>query len=719
MEWKLPTRGPDPAAPNPLDSLEAEVFSRLLEEPPLPKKLEPGEKKPTMEDLEDDPVLAAAHLARIKDRDDDSEIVPFKVRWIQQQFFDLVSGIQAFNIFRTTLRSKIPLAKETLAQIIGVSGLPSRAQDAVPLIQQKLPNRVLKRMRKLGFKDVSDSPVRICAVKPRRVGLSTAIAWLMTHRMVTRPNVRALVFGHEGTSAEEALGITNGFFQDWPEDGLITPFPGAEPERPELINDAATVLKLKNRSKYSTKVASGKLDARGFQFDIFHMTEFAHYPNTRIISSARSGIPKHAWQFIESTANGPQGEFYRTIQRAKKLEQVLIEYDEKVSTSEKVFFLFFVNWLQEPGYIEHVEPWEEQQILDTRDEYEIALQAKYPEATVGRLKWRRNMIANECQGHDELTPEAFFAQEYPVDLDEAFQKGANSVFDPKFISGSRNQIKLLPSPRMFTIVDRQPPVQRFHAFQANTWIWEPPQPGVSYAFGVDVSKGLKSKDRSWITIGKRIDDIRIEQVGEWYGWISQPGLAYVTALLAEWYNDAFVIPEINDAIAYVTALTEWLGYYNVYIRKTLDSQVAQNAWKYGFLTANRQAKVTLINQLQYDTQQGNYTCRSEAQLHEMEIYQRLDDGGFSAPEGDTDDGVMSAALLNFGHPTRRGAPPIKPKEEREKKKNEFKEMPGLAFLPQVERDLIARIDNACKLLDEQHAENELELQSSNNPFVEV
>ena len=62
------------------------------------------------------------------------------------------------------------------------------------------------------------------------------------------------------------------------------------------------------------------------------------------------------------------------------------------------------------------------------------------------------MIENECQGHDELTPEAFFAQEYPVTIEEAFQKGANSVFDPKFIADCRLKAQLDKPPKLFTIV---------------------------------------------------------------------------------------------------------------------------------------------------------------------------------------------------------------------------------------------------------------------------
>ena len=69
------------------------------------------------------------------------------------------------------------------------------------------------------------------------------------------------------------------------------------------------------------------------------------------------------------------------------MTRVLLEYDEQVSASEKDFFLFFVPWIAEPGYQEHVEAWEEQRILETRDEYEIMLQAKYPEVTTGPVSY--------------------------------------------------------------------------------------------------------------------------------------------------------------------------------------------------------------------------------------------------------------------------------------------------------------------------------------------
>lgn len=710
LEWGIPTRGG--GSPGQLlAELEEETFSRLLEEPRREAVPSVPVAKVTKQQLEDDPVLAAEYLGRIKDRDDDSEIVPFRARWIQREFFALVAGIQAFNLFKSTKRLGNEEAERSLAALCGLTELPKKAQDAVPIIRDALPNRVLREMRALGYTKVTDSPVRVVGTKPRRVGLSTAIEWLMTHRMVCRANNRALVFGHEGSSAEEALSITNGFIQDWPQDGLIPP--------PVLVNDAATIIKFENRSRYNTKVASGKMDARGFQVDIIHMTEFAHYPSTRVIASARSGIPKHAWQFIESTANGPQGEFYRIVQRAKDLKRALIEYDEQISTSEKDFFLFFVPWIAEPGYQEHVEPWEEQKILETRNEYEIMLQAKYPEVTTGRLKWRRNMIENECQGHDELTPEAFFAQEYPVTIEEAFQKGANSVFDPAFIADCRLKSQLALPPKLFHLVDGAPPVERYHEFQANLKVWEPPEPGASYVIAIDVSKGLQKKDKSWITIGKRSDDIKIEQVAEWKGWISQPGLAHITVLLAEWYNDAYVVPEINDAIAFVTALTETLGYTNVYLRIPLDSPGAINsgAWRYGFLTANRQAKKALIEQLQYDTKSYHVVVKSTELLKEMEIFQRDEDGGYSAPEGEHDDGVMSLALLNFCHLTRRGAPPLDFERRKAEEKAESPLLPGHRDLPEYEVELIRRLDAASKWIDEAHAEAFQEAQRSNDPFA--
>lgn len=716
LEFGIPMRGasglPD-AEPEPIRASSpkrpAPKSKDPIEEPPKPPKPPSGL---TRQQLEDNPVLAAEHLGRIKDRDDDSEIVPFKARWIQLQFFGLVAQVQAFNLFKSTKRLGDPMAERSLASICGLTELSAKAQEAVPLIAKALPNRVLREMKKLGYSKVTDSPVRIAAVKPRRVGLSTAIEWLMTHRMVCRDNNRALVFGHEGSSAEEALGITSGFIQDWPDDGLIPP--------PVLVNDAATIMKFENRSRYNTKVASGKMDARGFQVDIIHMTEFAHYPNTRVIASARSGIPKHCWQFIESTANGPQGEFYRIINKAKPMTRVLLEYDEQVSASEKDFFLFFVPWIAEPGYQEHVEAWEEQRILETRDEYEIMLQAKYPEVTTGRLKWRRSMIENECQGHDELTPEAFFAQEYPVTIEEAFQKGANSVFDPKFIADCRLKAQLDKPPKLFTIVDRAPPVQRHHDFQANTWIWEPPIPGASYAMGIDVAKGLRNKDKSWITICKRIDDIRIEQVAEWCGWITQPGLAHVAVFLAEWYNNAHIIPETNDAIAFLTALTEpeQLNYPNVYIRKVLDAQTMNSgAWRFGFLTANRQAKKFLIERLQYDTKEGHTLVRSSESLHQIEIYQRDEDGGYGAPEGEHDDAVMALALVNFGHTVHNGAPPLDFAAREAEKKNEAKLLPGHASLPPYELALIQRLDAATKLIDSQFDESLREAERANNPFA--
>jgi hypothetical protein len=174
-------------------------------------------------------------------------------------------------------------------------------------------------------------------LKARQLGMSTFLLIYMLDKCLFTPNHSAGVIAHTREDSENLFKNKVKFAYDTLPDWLKDAIPATQ--------DTARKLEFSNGSSITVGTS-----LRGGTFQTLHVSEYgkiaARYPEKarEIKTGALNTV--HAGQeiFIESTAEGNQGEFHEVCQRAIKLEQMcakLTPLDPK---------LFFFPWWNEPTY---------------------------------------------------------------------------------------------------------------------------------------------------------------------------------------------------------------------------------------------------------------------------------------------------------------------------------------------------------------------------------
>ena len=500
--------------------------------------------------------------------------------------------------------------------------------------------------------------IEIDIVKSRQGGASTWCFGKGMRRICTIPQYPALFMAHREEAAREIWGLGKRMYDHWPVD--IKAF------RPNirLANESRFVLD-ETESRYAIRTAGIAQDDeadRGKRFNLQHYSEYAHYRSYADALQAQAIAPPYAWIIKESTGNGKRGPFYQDVRRALTVEEAERAYENGDHETlmkwgaPKGAFKFFFSWLDDPNLSVPVFDYEEDSIRRSLTEYEDWLIRNFTEkATFSKIKWRRITIANKCQDHPTLTPEAFFAQEYPATIDEAFQSTGESVFDQSRIDQCEaNTKEPILLARLHGMV--QPEIVRIGA--SNFRAYEPPKKKHMYVIGADVAMGIE-KDSSAAVIFDRHDGTMLEEVGFFMSnTIDAKDFGHVLTMLAEMYNGAYIVPEVNGpGIAVCTTIVNDNRYIRIYHRHQLDligaSNIDRNAFRFGF-HVSKQMKDMISQEAKHAFGDGRLIIRSKEILDQMRVYQ-LVDGKYGHPVGEHDDAVVAVCLGQFG---TRHAPPI-------------------------------------------------------------
>jgi hypothetical protein len=624
--------------------------------------------------------------------DRDSELIlPFKERFAQRRFSGEIQQARAFNVYKTALRAG---AAPVLLSVLDTTRVSS-AKEAIEKITTRGVDLVLERLRGAGFeRQIQDGPIRFCVLKARRLGFSSAIAAWGLHRAAFVSDFKTCVIAHEGEAAANLLRITSTFYDFWDENKV---------SKPDLEGDSATQLAFSNRSFYQVKTAGAK-DIRSFQFPFIHLSEFAFYERAAAIGAALMGAPKHAWIFVESTANGPGGPFYDRYQKSVPFAQIVEAFDMGKPLPEGTFIRHFCSWLDDPDYqIAMDTAQEREEIMATLDDYEQSLFTRFPEImSPERIKWHRFIKSNA--NHDTLTPEQFMLQEFPASPEEAFQNSGDRPFDvtkqrarADFAAKEASYFRVRPKGDGIDIE----PCLAGVVSGANLQISERPRKKKHYVVAIDCAKGLAQRDATVISVFDRGDGIRMRQVAESRSWLDQHSAALLAVTLAEWYNDAYMIWEINEATHFASVVADTCRYNNFYIRETFDAVVAQSksAFRYGFLT-NPSTKKMIIEGLRTAFREDLIYLCSVQGVKECDIFTRDERGHYGAPSGQHDDCVITYALAWFAFST--GKAPSLPTHTHAEIEKESKREDALANLDEqtvwwikkmMERDAAADADD--------------------------
>lgn len=242
--------------------------------------------------------------------------------------------------------------------------------------------------------------VRALILKARQPGCSTYIAGRFYHKSSTRPGINTYILAHEQGASNNLFGIVDRFQRNNP----IAPHIGVANAK-ELEFDRID-------SSYVVATAGQKAGGRGRSISLFHGSEVGFWPNAGDhFASSVQAVPlmPDTEIVLESTANGPSGEFYERCQDAE--------------AGRGDYILIFVPWFLTKEYARPVPPGFELSNEAADGQLSETEVAETYGLSMEQMAWRRSKIS-------ELRSVELFQQEYPSDSSEAFVAAGHDSFIP-------------------------------------------------------------------------------------------------------------------------------------------------------------------------------------------------------------------------------------------------------------------------------------------------
>lgn len=565
----------------------------------------------------------------VEHRDRPGDVVPFNMNPGQMMAWD--TAMTALNL---NLEMEIRKVKEGGRSYI-----------------KNLKDRVAKK-QPIGEWEIG---LRIINGKARRGGFTTLWDHVGFRRMLTVPAYKIGLFAQSKETASELYKKVTDSYDKWPVEWLTL--------RPKAVNQSMVRFELKNRSSCSVRTAGAanikSESARGWAFELLHLSEHAWYANYRDTNQAIAVQRPHHWTIYESTANGVGNPFEKVWKKSATVEDVRKAWesgDSDFFSSWSGVYRFFFPWFKDPGNTIHVFDYERTKFQESLDEDERALIREYgEEMTLAHLKWRRDTMSRMDSGNMEK--EQFFRQEFPASAEEMFQTSSSRVFPhAKLARQLKVASETAPVWRGLCSADGLP---RRSDSISNLTIFEMPKPGRQYVIGADVSHGV-GKDYQVADVLDRSNGLDLKQVAEFRSnTVSAADFGHIIVMLAELFNRAYCIVETQGGgLQCLDAIYFDCGYSNIYTRRNLDATAVSlpDRRQMGF-PMSRQTKARIVNTTRESLDKDLLALFSVVAIQEMMSFQEDDEGRLGAPPGENDDCVMSLCLATWAH--FRAAPKVR------------------------------------------------------------
>ncbi len=273
--------------------------------------------------------------------------------------------------------------------------------------------------------------------------------------------------------------------------------------------------------------------------------EFAFWRDAEtLMTGLLQSVPDDPDTFIcvNSTANGAGGPFY---DRWKS-------YSDPSYTGE--WIAAFFPWYEHYENVRAVQDIRRFQDSLTREE--LGLQQQY-RLSFEQLHWRRWAIANKCEGSIEK-----FHQEHPASAEEAFLTSGRPRFClislGRMRTSNDGQVGELTREKVGT--SERIVLVESEDGKGSLQVFKRPADGRNYVIGADPAEGIEADPGS----GKSDPDYSVayvcdqdtgEQVALYRERVEPDEFADVVCTLGEWYNWAFLVPEVNSVgLAFVQAI---------------------------------------------------------------------------------------------------------------------------------------------------------------------
>lgn len=311
----------------------------------------------------------------------------------------------------------VPLWRLSHLYKIIVKGEDENGDDE-DLIMTFRPNRAQKKViRRLWHRNL--------ILKARQLGFTTFIAVLFLDYSIFGPgNTRAGIIAHTDSSAKT-------IFRDKVKFAYLH-LPEQLREAYPLEKDAADELLFAHNNssiRVSTSMRSGTIN-------YLHVSEFgkicARFPEraAEVITGSLPAVPQAGMVFIESTAEGKEGEFYKMSMRSQKL------YEQGISLNRKQYQFHFFAWWEAPEYRM---PADSCIISEEEHEYFDQVEQKVnTKLDAEQRAWYIVTRDEDFSGSDEK-----MWQEYPSFPEEAFQVSREGTYYAKQLQLARKQKRMV------------------------------------------------------------------------------------------------------------------------------------------------------------------------------------------------------------------------------------------------------------------------------------
>lgn len=239
--------------------------------------------------------------------------------------------------------------------------------------------------------------VRAIILKGRQQGCSTYVGARFYHKSTHTKGAKVFIVTHHTDATNNLFSMVNSYHECIPE--CLRATTGTA--------NAKEIAFSKLKSGYRVGTAGSKGVGRSQTIHYLHGSEVAFWENaeehtTGLLQAVSS--ERGTEIILESTANGVGNLFYNMVQDA--------------IAGDSEYQLIFVPWYWQPEYQEDIPP-----DFEISEEEHLLLEL-YSDLTLENIQWRRNKIKG--LGGKEWK----FKQEYPFDVEEAFQNSGIDSFIP-------------------------------------------------------------------------------------------------------------------------------------------------------------------------------------------------------------------------------------------------------------------------------------------------
>jgi hypothetical protein len=489
-------------------------------------------------------------------------------------------------------------------------------------------------------------PCRMIILKPRQKGCSTGSAGIAyTH--LRNFNTAAVFIGDEYVTTDRLIDIFNRYakhdaFNAW--QSLYDP----------------VKRKFTNGSILEKETAGDKNAGRGGTFQLILGSEVAHWPSDGVRSAQQillsllqvQPMLPNTLTILESTPNGPSGEYYDRWQGARSIAEM------EAGDLGSGYIRIFAAWFEFEDSELVVTEKQREEIIHSLTEKERVLQEKY-KVTIEQLAWRRGMIGNTVKDEKE------FDQEYPTDPESCFIASGNPRFS---LEGIHRQERIaIHSEPEIGILEKQPDSQHvlFVPTGKNEAVferYEKPRHQCDYIGALDMATGASQ------TAGARNPDGSAAQIWR-KGYVDRageefplrmvlgfhdnvirmdPDLVYdQIALASEHYGWCIFAPEINNSTGTIEAL-RGRG-VPIYRRRRWDRIKSDFETKYGWQTteASRRDMIdNLAKWIRQTDEEGHpvMECASKRWIGQLKNFVVKPSGKAEAKDGCHDDEILCSAI---------------------------------------------------------------------------